>query len=269
MITDRQRAPDGAAQARRPSDDRHAAGQTSSRHRGAARRGDRRSRRPLIALNEALLTRPEGFTVNAEAGTRSSTAGAAASSRRRDRVGTGRSAGLRLDSRGRHSDPPDRAGLGARHVRASQCWCCTTPSPASAMCRCRIFLRPAPPSPSTTARSPKTPRWASNTATASMRRSVLVLWEGAVRRLRQRRAGHHRPVPGLRLREMAADALAGAAAAARLRGQRPGTLQRPPRTLPAACAPTTISASPTAPRPRSISICCAVRRPCWKATRAR
>ena len=49
---------------------------------------------------------------------------------------------------------------------------------------------------------------------------TLVLWEGAVRRFRQRRAGDHRPVPRQRRDQVAAHVGPGAAAAARLR--RPG-----------------------------------------------
>ena len=57
---------------------------------------------------------------------------------------------------------------------------------------------------------------------------------GAVRRLRQRRAGHHRPVHRLRPGEVGPDVAADAAAAARLRGLGPRALQRAPGALAAA-----------------------------------
>ena len=50
---------------------------------------------------------------------------------------------------------------------------------------------------------------------------------GAVRRLRERRAGDHRPVPRLGPRQVGPDLAAHAAAAARLRGLRPRALERP------------------------------------------
>ncbi len=56
---------------------------------------------------------------------------------------------------------------------------------------------------------------------------------GAVRRLRQRRADHHRRVHLLRRAEVGPAVLARPDAAARLRGTGPGPLLRPHRTLPA------------------------------------
>ena len=57
---------------------------------------------------------------------------------------------------------------------------------------------------------------------------------GAVRRLRQQRAGDRRPVPRLGPREMGADLAPDAVASARLRGLGARALARPPRALPAA-----------------------------------
>ena len=57
---------------------------------------------------------------------------------------------------------------------------------------------------------------------------------GAVRRLRQQRAGDHRPVHRLRPREVGPVDAPDAAAAARLRGLRPGALLRAPGALAAA-----------------------------------
>ena len=57
---------------------------------------------------------------------------------------------------------------------------------------------------------------------------------GAVRRLRQRRAGDHRPVHRLRAGQVGPDLATDAAAAARLRGLRPRALLGAARALPAA-----------------------------------
>ncbi len=57
---------------------------------------------------------------------------------------------------------------------------------------------------------------------------------GAVRRLRQRRAGDHRPVHRLRPLQVGPDLAAHAVPAARLRGQRPRAQLGPPRAVPAA-----------------------------------
>ena len=57
---------------------------------------------------------------------------------------------------------------------------------------------------------------------------------GAVRRLRQRRAGHHRPVPGQRRDQVAAHVRPDPAAAARPRGAGAGALVGAARALPAA-----------------------------------
>ena len=60
---------------------------------------------------------------------------------------------------------------------------------------------------------------------------------GAVRRLRERRADDHRPVHLERPRQVEADLTPDAAAPARLRGQRPGALERAARALPPARGP--------------------------------
>ena len=85
----------------------------------------------------------------------------------------------------------------------------------------------------TTRRCRRSPAWASSTATrggAGDARAV----GGAVRRLRQRRPGDHRPVHRLRPGQVGPDVAADAAAAARLRGLGPRALLRAPRALPAA-----------------------------------
>ena len=57
---------------------------------------------------------------------------------------------------------------------------------------------------------------------------------GPVRRLRQRRAGHHRPVHRVGARTSGARSRPGAAAAARVRGAGPRALERAHRAVPAA-----------------------------------
>ena len=83
---------------------------------------------------------------------------------------------------------------------------------------------------------------------------------GAVRRLRQRRAGDRRPVHRLGAREMGADLAPDAAAAARLRGLGSRALLGAPRALPLSSRPRATCASPTRPPRRSTSTCCAARR---------
>ena len=82
---------------------------------------------------------------------------------------------------------------------------------------------------------------------------------GAVRRLRERRAGDHRSVHHVVGGQVEAPVGHRAAAAARLRGPGPGALERAPRALPADRAPSTTSRSRSRRRRRRCSTCCAVR----------
>ena len=75
---------------------------------------------------------------------------------------------------------------------------------------------------------------------------------GAVRRLRQQRAGHHRPVHRLGRGQVAPPLGPRAAPAPRLRGPGPRALERAPRALPAARPPRTTSRSATSRRPAQI-----------------
>ena len=83
---------------------------------------------------------------------------------------------------------------------------------------------------------------------------------GAVRRLRQRRADHHRPVHLRRAVEVGRDVTADAAAAARLRGQRAGALERAARAVPPARCAGEHPHRELHDARRSTSICCAARR---------
>ena len=83
---------------------------------------------------------------------------------------------------------------------------------------------------------------------------------GAVRRLRQRRAGDHRQLHRLRRVEVGPDDAADPAAAARLRGLGAGALERPDRALHRSSPPRATCGSPTRRPPPSTSTCCAARR---------
>ena len=80
---------------------------------------------------------------------------------------------------------------------------------------------------------------------------------GAVRRLRQRRAGRVRPVHLVGRAQVAAHVRPRLPAAARLRGTGAGAFLRPPRALPANAAPKTTCRSRTARRRRTTSTSCA------------
>ena len=80
---------------------------------------------------------------------------------------------------------------------------------------------------------------------------------GAVRRLRERRAGDHRPVHHVVGGQVEAPLRPRAAPAARLRRAGAGALERAPRALPAARAPRTTSRSRSRRRRRRCSTCCA------------
>ena len=82
---------------------------------------------------------------------------------------------------------------------------------------------------------------------------------GAVRRLHERRAGHHRPVPRGLGDEVGPAERARAAAAARPRGPGTRALERAHRALPHALRPRATCAWPTPRRPPRTSTCCACR----------
>ena len=113
--------------------------------------------------------------------------------------------------------------------------CCTTSAPASATSRCST-------SPSASRASQITDSVLSEEAVLRFRirlsrppiRPTLVIWEGAVRRLRERRAGDHRSVHQLGRSQVGPPVRTRAAPAARLRRPGPGALVGAPRALPAA-----------------------------------
>ena len=154
--------------------------------------------------------------------------------RRRHRLGARRVARVRLAADRGHAGAPHRPGHRARHLQPAP------PGAARREDRRAVLPAPAPAerarrrSSCTTARCRRWRRSASSTATRVQAPGDARAVGGAVRRLRERRAGDHRPVHRLRPREVGPDLAPDAAAAARLRGLGPGALERAPRALPAA-----------------------------------
>ena len=150
-----------------------------------------------------------------------------------DRLGPGRGARVRVTRRRGHPDPAHRSGHRARDVLAS-------PRRAARREHGRDVHAAAEPR--------RAVRVVRDLQLAAVRVRVPRLRVrllgrgaggarpvgGAVRRLRQRRADRDRPVHRRGPVEVARDDEADAAAAARLRGERAGALQRAARALPAA-----------------------------------
>ena len=151
----------------------------------------------------------------------------------------GRGAGVRLAAaRGhRHPPRPARTPAAARSRSATRCWSTTRPAPSARRSPTSTPSRAS--SGSTTRCCRSTPRSASSTATRSSHKDALVVLGGAVRRLRQRRADHHRPVPRGGRGQVGPDVGPRAAAAARLRGAGPRALARPASSGSSRSAPRT------------------------------
>ena len=177
----------------------------------------------LRTLNEELLRVPEGFTVHPKLVKQLERRRDGARARRRDRLGAGRVAGLRVAADRGHAGAADRPGRRARHV---------LPAPPGA-------ARPqdgpadlADPDAAGRAGADGAAQLAAERGRLPGLRVRLLdggagdarALGGAVRRLRQRRPGHHRPVHRLRAVQVGPDDAADAAAAARLRGLGAGAL---------------------------------------------
>ena len=186
----------------------------------------------LRALNEQLLVVPDGFTVNPKLARqlerRRETIDAG-----RDRLGPGRGARVRLAPRGRDPDPAVRPGHRAGDVRAP-----APRPPRPALGRDRR----ADPAPAGRERLVRGLQLAALRVRGARLRVRLLgrrarrarALGGAVRRLRERRPDRDRPVHRRRALEVEPDLAADAAPPARVRGQRPGALERAARAIPPA-----------------------------------
>ena len=186
-----------------------------------------------MSLNEQLLRVPSGFSVHRKLKPQLERRRETIGERGRDRLGAGGGARVRLAARPGHADPPDRPGHRARHVQ---------PAPSLAPRHedgREVHADPEPEERDGPVRAAQQPAVGDRMPRLRVRllgpgagdaRSL----GGAVRRLRQRGAGGHRPVPGLGPRQVGPDVAAHAAPAPRLRGLRAGALERPRRALPPA-----------------------------------
>ena len=186
-----------------------------------------------LELNEQLLRVPEGFEVNPKLA-QAARAAPRGARRRRDRLGPGRGARVRVAPRGRasRSASPARTPSAARSRTAMPS--CTIRAPARRTRRSRHL--PEADASFEIYNSPL-----SEYACARLRVRLLDRGSrraralgGAVRRLRQRRADRRRPVHRLGALEVGPDLAADAPAPARLRGQRARALERAARALPPA-----------------------------------
>ena len=217
---------------------------------------------PCSAVNDAALRDPGGLHAQPEAGE-------AARERRATRSiattgaiewGHGGGAGLRLVAARGHADPPDRPGHRARHLQPAP--------PGAARRRDRRAVHAAPaPRRRAGARFELHNSPLSEYAAlgfeygyASTAPEALVHLGSAVRRLRQRRGDHHRPVHHRRPRKWRQTSRPDAAAAARLRGPGARALAaRLERFLQLGAEDNMRVVIPPRPR-RSTSTCCAARR---------
>ena len=218
---------------------RHTRAQGAARERGRRAADGRLRARPLglargqdRGLDGAPADAQRGAAAGARGLHRAPEAGQAARApahgdrpRRRDRLGAGRVAGLRLAADRGHAGPPDRPGRRARHVLAAP------PRPARPEDRPADLADPvaaglagADGAAQLAAERDRLPRLRVRLLDGGAGDARAV--GGAVRRLRELGAGHHRPVHRLRAVEVGPDDAPDAAAAARLRGLGPGALLR-------------------------------------------
>ncbi len=186
----------------------------------------------LRGLNEELLRVPGRLHAASEA---DEAAGAAPRRARagRDRLGPGRGTRVRVAARRRDPDPDHRPGHRARDVLA--------PARRAPRRQHRLDVH-ADAASRRGVRVVRDPQLAA-VGVRGGRLRVRLLGRraggarplgGAVRRLRQRRADHHRPVHLRRALEVGRDVTADAAAAARLRGERAGAFERAAGAVPPA-----------------------------------
>ena len=204
----------------------------------------------LRELGEELLRVPDGFTVHPKLVKQLERRREALAEERPtggDRLGARRGARVRVAAGRGHADPPDRPGHRARHLQPAP------PGPARRQDRPDGLPDPEPARRAGAARAAQQPAVGAGVPGLRVRlqpggagdaRAV----GGAVRRLRQLRAGDRRPVHRLGPGQVGADLAPDAAAAARLRGLGPRALLGAPGALPALAAEGNIRvASPTTP----------------------
>ena len=197
------------------------------------RRRHRRRRRPAARAERELLAVPDGFTVHPKL-VQAARAARRGARRGRHRLGPRRGARVRdrCSSRASPSGSPARTPSAAPSRTATSS--STTPTTGErytplqhlADAEASFEVHNSPLSENARARL----RVRLHGARARGARAL----GGAVRRLRQRRAGDHRPVHRRRPRQVGPDLAADAAAAARLRGPGPRALQRAAGALPPA-----------------------------------
>ena len=216
----------------------------------------------LRALNDELLTVPEGFTPHPKLAPQLERRREAARRRRRHRLGPRRGAGVRVAARatGRTirltGQDAERGTFSHRHAVLHDVETGETFTPMEHLPHAHGRLRGPQLAADRERRASGFEHGYSVT-----RPDALVLWEAQFGDFANVRAGDHRPVHRRPAASKWGQTLAAhAAAAARLRGQRPRALLRPPRAVPEAGAPRTTSRSSTRPRRPSTSTCCGCRR---------
>ena len=189
----------------------------------------------LRVLNDELLAVPDGFTIHPKLVRQLEQRREVFESvgRRRDGVGACRGARVRLAADRGDPDPAHRPGHRARHVQPAP------PRPARSEDRPGALPDPAPAGGARADGAPQQPAVGDGLPRLRVRllaggaRDARAVG-GAVRRLRQRRAGDHRPVHRLGAGQVGPDLEADLAAAARLRGLGTRALLGAARALPPA-----------------------------------
>ena len=203
----------------------------------------------LRSLNEQLLRVPSGFSVHRKLKPQLERRRETHRRGGRDRLGAGGGARVRIAARAGHADPPDRPGHRARHVQPAP------PVAARHEDRREVHADPEPEERDRAVRAAQQPAVGDRVPRLRVRllgpgaRGARALG-GAVRRLRERRAGRDRPVPRLRPRQVGPDLAASRCSC------RTATRARGPSTRAgassASCSslPRATSGSPTSRRPR-------------------
>ena len=227
------RRPQGEDQGRRGRGRRRAAhGRVPARSLTVARRPHRGRRGPAAGAQRAAAAGARVVHDPPEARRPARPAPQGARRGRPHRLGPGRGARDRVARHRGDADPAHRPGLRARHVLAA------AHGPARREDRADVQPDPAPRRGQGAVRAAQLA--ASEIAALGFEYGYSAEAPGArhvggaVRRLRQQRAGHLRPVHRLRPGQVGPDHAADDAAAARLRGLGSRALQRAPRAVPAA-----------------------------------